>query len=357
MIHIQGIPDVPYLILSCLAPDISREDYLFGDYIPFDNEEVGPFKKSLMESLRIRTEDKKQIVIMIYPQRSPQLSSWKNTNFHYIELPEFYGAYWNFYSKHQGAVHYDPYAVDLINKHYMLLSKRITSARCYLFQYLYAHDLIGKGHVSFLSEHPRGNHPNRDAYEKEFNNIRDFFVRSGSDLPFFLDTKFNVVDQLPIQTTALLEIKDAVCDAGGWITDTELFATSFVNVVSETFECTPGSMVFTEKIFKVIYHRRPFFLLGVRNSLTELKALGFRTFDRWFDESYDFESSPLTKAEIIAAQVKNLCDRPLSDIQNMLLEMRDVCDYNFEHLKNLSDQLPKKLQKIDQWIIDKFPTA
>ena len=354
MMHIEGIPDTPYLILSCLSPDISSGDYLFGDYIPFEKQEVGPFKQSLLESLRKRTEDKQQVVVMIFPQRPPQFSAWQNSCFHYIELPEFYGAYWDFYSHRQCNPTYDPYNVDAINKHFMFLAKRITTVRCYLFHDLYANNLMEKGHVSFLSEYPRGQYPNLQAYQTELENLNNFFLDNDQPIPFFLDSKFNVKDQLPIQTSPLLEIKDSVCLAGGWLTDTELFASSFVNVVSETFECTPGSMVFTEKIFKVIYHKRPFFLLGSRNSLVELRSLGFKTFDQWFDESYDFESSPFKKAEMISAELKRLCDMPLSDIRQMMLEMRAVCDYNFERLKSMSDQLPGKLQQIDRWIIDKF---
>lgn len=44
---------------------------------------------------------------------------------------------------------------------------------------------------------------------------------------------------------------------------------------------------FSEKIFRSILNKRPFLLIGNRNSLKELHRLGFKTFPDMFDESYD----------------------------------------------------------------------
>ena len=44
---------------------------------------------------------------------------------------------------------------------------------------------------------------------------------------------------------------------------------------------------FSEKIFRSIYNKRPFLLIGNKNSLKELRKMGFKTFPHIFDESYD----------------------------------------------------------------------
>jgi hypothetical protein len=43
----------------------------------------------------------------------------------------------------------------------------------------------------------------------------------------------------------------------------------------------------TEKTWRAITNRKPFLIIGNKNSLQKLKDLGFRTFSDWWDESYD----------------------------------------------------------------------
>ena len=49
-----------------------------------------------------------------------------------------------------------------------------------------------------------------------------------------------------------------------------------------------GDVIFlTEKIYKPIICGSPFFVLGNRGTISELRNMGFKTFDKWWDESYD----------------------------------------------------------------------
>lgn len=85
----------------------------------------------------------------------------------------------------------------------------------------------------------------------------------------------------------------------------------------------------TEKIFKPIVAKRPFLLAGAPGNLAYLKSYGFQTFDRWIDESYDSESDPVRRMDMIVAEVKKLCHLSPAELDVMYAEMTEVLEYNF----------------------------
>jgi hypothetical protein len=66
-----------------------------------------------------------------------------------------------------------------------------------------------------------------------------------------------------------------------------------------------NSVFITEKTFKPIAHQHPFLIVGQPGILTELKQLGFETFDTLFDESYDTISDFDCRLMAVVENVKN----------------------------------------------------
>ena len=87
----------------------------------------------------------------------------------------------------------------------------------------------------------------------------------------------------------------------------------------------------TEKVFKPIVSKRPFFLVAAPGNLAYLKRYGFRTFDQWIDESYDLEPDHYIRIEKITAELNRLCAMDSQTLKNMHNEMQEVLDYNFNH--------------------------
>jgi hypothetical protein len=101
-------------------------------------------------------------------------------------------------------------------------------------------------------------------------------------------------------------------------------------IVTETIYFDP-KLHLTEKIFKPIVARRPFFLVAAPGNLAYLKRYGFRTFDQWIDESYDEETDHYIRIEKITAEIKRLCAMDPKALEQMYLEMQETLDYNFNH--------------------------
>jgi hypothetical protein len=104
---------------------------------------------------------------------------------------------------------------------------------------------------------------------------------------------------------------------------------SFLHVVTETCFWDERTHL-TEKIFKPIVARQPFVLLGCVNNLQYLRSYGFKTFDLWWDESYDKIVDPILRLQAITDIIDEICKLSLRDLEAMLREMSYVLQHNYE---------------------------
>lgn len=113
---------------------------------------------------------------------------------------------------------------------------------------------------------------------------------------------------------------------------------SFVNLVTET-RFTSLSAYVSEKSLKPMYMYRPFILLSSYGTLNLLKKLGFRTFDKWWDESYDLEKNHVKRFEMVYSIVKDILSYDDDKIIKILTEMKPILEHNQKHLKNINEMM------------------
>ena len=121
-----------------------------------------------------------------------------------------------------------------------------------------------------------------------------------------------------------------------------IYNNSYISIISET-EYIPNVMFFTEKTFRSISIKQPFFLIGNRYSLDHLKSLGYKTFDRWWDESYDEEPNHYTRIEKVYKVLEDINQLSTSDCVSMLYDMQDVLEHNQQHLQTYSKNMLNSL--------------
>ena len=109
----------------------------------------------------------------------------------------------------------------------------------------------------------------------------------------------------------------------------------FCAIVTETiYDSLLGYI--SEKPMRAISARLPFILVAGPNSLEYLKKLGFKTFDQWWDESYDQELDHTERLRKIFKLIDMIGNKSVVELQATYNEMSDIFDHNIEILKNLS---------------------
>jgi len=126
---------------------------------------------------------------------------------------------------------------------------------------------------------------------------------------------------------AVLDYHDFNSVHGFGMETKELYEKTYFSIVAET-EFSQYQKSITEKIIKPIMHCHPFIVLGSPDSLKTLKTFGFKTFDKWWDESYDNELDDWTRIEKVYNLINKLINLTDSDWKKMILEMKDVLEYN-----------------------------
>ena len=120
---------------------------------------------------------------------------------------------------------------------------------------------------------------------------------------------------------------------------------SFISLVSET-TAYPDTLFFSEKTYKPIYAQQPFIIYGNPYSLKYLREIGFKTFDKWIDESYDEEENFEERLIKIIKVLEEISLKSFEELSKIREEMKDILVHNYKHFL-LMDTKDDFLQKIE----------
>lgn len=112
------------------------------------------------------------------------------------------------------------------------------------------------------------------------------------------------------------------------------YRSCFCAVVNETRYAQPFGY-FSEKTLTAMFSRLPFVLVAPPKSLQYLKELGFKTFDRWWDESYDQEEDHYRRILKIFDIIDYINSKSIEELKTIYSEMTDILEHNISVIKSL----------------------
>jgi len=110
----------------------------------------------------------------------------------------------------------------------------------------------------------------------------------------------------------------------------------FCDVVCET-NFSGNTFCMTEKILRPIMFKRPFLIQGSVDFLKNIKRLGFKTFNQWWDEGYDEDPADF-KYEALKYNIDYIGQQSVETIKQWNDQMHDICEHNYQCLLNLTHQ-------------------
>lgn len=117
-----------------------------------------------------------------------------------------------------------------------------------------------------------------------------------------------------------------------------------IDIVTETSLNDNGRIFLTEKTFRPIAAKMPYIICGQYGCLNQLRLLGYKTYNKFWDESYDDEIEPEKRIEKIVNIVVKLSNMSNTDFNKLLKSTGEITQYNFNHF--LNTRIPQEILKI-----------
>lgn len=109
----------------------------------------------------------------------------------------------------------------------------------------------------------------------------------------------------------------------------DFYNNSFISIITET-QPEPGTLFLTEKIFKPIYSGNPFIIAGSQHSLRTLREMGYKTFGKWWDESYDDIEDTYVRTLKVYELISSLAKLSKQSLLLMYQDMEFTLRHNIE---------------------------
>jgi len=299
-----GYPHLGKIFLHCY----------FFDQEPYDENSLPILKNSIAR--HDYTYSPNRISILANSEKSLVKTNFINSE----KLYDWYYFYHGFAALdwYRDFQYIEPQSFNRFDKVFICYNHLISNYRSYrlhLVSNLIEQDLVKHGHVSLFL---------KDQYGTWENTIQNPTtpLDSRARVKIYKTLK-NITEPLIIDT----ETPDGTLSANINFKD---LTSALFHVITETVYFLP-KLHLTEKVFKPIVSCRPFFLVAAPGNLAYLKSYGFKTFDRWIDESYDDEPDHYIRIEKITFEIAKLCAMPPALLEQMYKEMQETLEYNFNH--------------------------
>ena len=204
-------------------------------------------------------------------------------------------------------------------KKYLFLNRFGRSHRIMMTSMLSYYNLLDYGYVSLGIG---GSEITIENISKD-NRVQEGFAKIKDRLPLIVDTDDFVKDQSGFNSLPI-----------------EYYQTSYFSLVSASVALNDQdpSRTTNEKELKPMLAKHPFILLSKPNTLKHLKDMGFMTFNKWFNESYDDEVDDLKRMNMIALEIKRLSQLPNDCWEIMISEMIPVLRHNYNRAVNYASE-------------------
>jgi len=147
-----------------------------------------------------------------------------------------------------------------------------------------------------------------------------------SNLPLLLDDKHKNITHVKWNNGAVGE------EIMSW------YNNIFVDVVCE--KMITGQTFFpTEKTARPLATKTPFLMMAAPNYIKNLRRLGFRSFGKFWDESYDYQQG-VQRVESIKSIIDDLARLDRKQLEEMYQQMQPILEYNY---KTYIEMTPKKI--------------
>ena len=218
-------------------------------------------------------------------------------------------------------IEYNP---GLRKKLFLCFNRRYSDHRLLFYTNVVKKGLLDKFYISMAKVQPESTSPFFSSMKyisqrlNQFEISDDDIIVADGHLPLVLDSDdFN---RYPMEANGL--------------SMESYYTNSLVHIISETF-FFDNYIHITEKTYKPIAYMQPFIMMGAVGSLKHIKEMGFKTFDKYWDESYDAITDPIARMLKIYEIVDQIASWDEAKQLEFSRSVKDIVEFNVRHLSTM----------------------
>lgn len=292
-----------HIVTNVIKQNIDREFV-----IQECTEPIYPYIENIKKFVEICKTYNKSTTIITGQNSKDVLDLYESFGASVIFLPLF-----NFLFFANEKINFSFYRENTLEKKFLTLNRGEKRFRKSLLEFLKQNDLLKFGEYSFLFDDMASFNENIDKEDRG-----SFYMSS-------------VVDDFNFNKKCFLNFVVETCNEDYFIFENKKIHTNFVS----------------EKTAKCLRTGLPFILLGESNSLHSLKSYGIKTFDKFWDESYDLEFNYENKTNKAFNILKTICYEKDSVLREIYNETENIHKENVllidsimnDNLKILKDKI------------------
>ena len=207
-------------------------------------------------------------------------------------------------------------------KHFLKINRTNRNERDIFLLFLNFEKLLDKCLVSFPELHKWPEYPEMFYKYIQKENINDLKTK----LPFDID-----------ETD---ETNHGPAGVGEGFFDADLafnpihYRNSFISIVMGAFAFDKDGYHLHSSTFNPMYCGHPIIQFAPYKTLEVMKQYGFKTFDKWWDESYDNEKDDWKRLQMIMDLVLEISKYDKKDLLHMYEDMKETLQHNISVLEN-----------------------
>lgn len=242
--------------------------------------------------------------------------------------------------------YHDEYQANhsLPSKRFVCLNNTWKAHRMLLALEIKHRDLMKDFYYAFLKVAP-GSQLDKDPYRS----LRQNFNKSFTEIVYPIEEELELrklIDKFYLDLPLTLDqgFQPRVSYVAEDIS--EFHKDSLISLVTETY-FVEDEIHITEKTFRAISLKHPFILVASYQTLEYLKQQGFKTFNDFWDESYDLIRDPYQRLQKILKIVEEISAWSLDNLLEFKNKTREILEYNFDHLGNLSRNQQRNTKELE----------
>lgn len=220
----------------------------------------------------------------------------------------------------------DPYIPGKREKKFLCFNRRYNEHRLFVYLDFFKRNILNQTYMSMAKDQPESG--------RSFIENAKYFVENRKAFKFTIEDVYDASTLLPLTLDNSNFSKYPMESSTNDVID--FYKNSYINIITETYFFNNVRHI-TEKTYKPIAFMQPFIIFAAPGTLAYLRSLGFKTFNQFWDESYD----DILDHEVRFLTIMNLIERisKWTDVKmiDLTYDVKSILEHNRNHLATMRD--------------------